>query len=554
MEQFKKLFGSLSIKQRLAILIATIVVGSGVYSLSRWQTERDFQPLYRGMSAEDAGAVLQKLKEKSIEFRLADNGSTVLAPSGQVAELRLELAGAGLPKSGRAGFELFDKTNFGVTDFAEHINYRRALEGELERSILSLTEVEQARVHVTFPKDSVFLESRQAAKASVLIRLRSGMQLSAANTVAITHLVSSAVEGLAPEAVSVLDTRGNLLSRPRKAAGADGGEPSEATLEFRQRLERDLVAKIHTTLDPLLGEDKFRANVLLECDFTSGEQSEEIFDPARSVMLTSQKSEDVSNSGASAGVPGTASSLPRPTSSPSGSGTGMSRRTENITYQSSRTMKRTKVPQGLVRRLSAAVLLDQEVQWQGKQRIFITPPPERLKSIRDLIAAAVGFSAERGDQLIVESMPFEMTRNIEPPTDPVASPKVTPAPAVNWLEEAKRNPKILIVPGSIAAGVLIVVCLGLFFVMRRAKKNRVPATTTPALAAGPEVASAALAQLEKLSAELAKREIESGPPSKALESTAKKVESLTLQLREATVKDSTALAGVVRDWLGDGNA
>ena len=139
----------------------------------------------------------------------------MLVPSAKLAELRLGMAAAGLPKTGRIGFELFDKMNLGATEFTEHINYRRALEGELERSVMSLAEVEQARVHLTFPKDSVFLEAQQPAKASVLVKTRPGARLAPQNVVAIYHLVASAVEGLAPDAVSVLDMNGNLLSRPR---------------------------------------------------------------------------------------------------------------------------------------------------------------------------------------------------------------------------------------------------------------------------------------------------------------------------------------------------
>jgi flagellar M-ring protein FliF len=176
------------------------------------------------MAAEDAGAVVQKLKETGTDYRLSDNGATLLVPSAKLAELRLQLALLGLPKSGRMGFEMFDKTNFGVTDFAEHVNYRRALEGELERSIISLAEVERARVHLTFQKESVYLEARQPAKASVILGLRAGAQLSPQNVMAVCNLLASAVEGLVPEAVSVVDTRGNLLNKPRKSAGDDGLE------------------------------------------------------------------------------------------------------------------------------------------------------------------------------------------------------------------------------------------------------------------------------------------------------------------------------------------
>src|SRR5690348_7525420 len=278
MEQLRKLVANLTIAQRLTILLAAVAVGAGLFAFARWKRESDFRPLYTTLASEDAGAVVQKLKETGVEFRLAENGSTVLVPSAKVAETRLEMASAGLPKSGRIGFELFDKTNFGATEFVEHINYRRALEGELERTVMSLAEVEQARVHVTFTKESVYLESRQPAKASVVLRLRPGAQLVPQNVIAIEHLVASAVEGLAPEAVSVLDVRGNLLSRQHAASAApDGGESGDRLLEIRQSIERDLVAKINSTLEPLLGADKFRAGASVDCDFTSGEQSEEVF-------------------------------------------------------------------------------------------------------------------------------------------------------------------------------------------------------------------------------------------------------------------------------------
>src|SRR5579871_6438212 len=206
----KRLLDTLTWKQRISILIAAGAVVACLVTFSRWNTERDFRPLYSALSAEDAAAVLAKVRESGSEFRLSDNGTVVLVPSAKVAELRLQLAAAGVPKSGRIGFELFDKTNFGASDFAEQVNYHRALEGELERSVMSLAEVEQARVHITFPKESIFLESHQPAKASVLVKLRAGMQLSAQNVAALCQLTASAVEGLTPEAVSVVDMRGNL--------------------------------------------------------------------------------------------------------------------------------------------------------------------------------------------------------------------------------------------------------------------------------------------------------------------------------------------------------
>ncbi|MBI4875649.1 MAG: flagellar M-ring protein FliF, partial [Acidobacteria bacterium] len=419
MEQLKRILAGLSWRQRIVILTAAVAVIAGIAGLTRWNRERDFRPLYTGLAPEDAGAVVARLRELGVEYRLSENGTTVLAPSARVAETRLQLASSGLPKSGRMGFELFDKTSFGATEFTEKVNYHRALEGELERSIMSVTEVEQARVHLTFAKESVFSEQREPAKASVLVKLRAGARLSPPSVSAVRHLVASAVQGLDADAVSVVDMRGNLLSRPKRALTSGGAEAPDAMIEFRQQVERDLLAKVNATLEPLLGAERFRAGVFAECDFSSGEQSEESFDPARSIMTSSQRTEDLGTGGAANGVPGTASNLPRPTSRPGSSSGGLSRRTENVVYQASRTVRRTRLPMGGLRRLSATVLVDHVVRWQGQgaqaRRTVAPVPPEELKAIHGLVAAAIGLTPARGDQLTVECLPFESTLAAEPP-------------------------------------------------------------------------------------------------------------------------------------------
>src|SRR5689334_21002518 len=419
MDQVKRIVGSLSGRQLTTIIMVAVLVAGGIYGLTQWQREAGFRPLYTTLAPEDAALVLQRLKENGVPYRLSSNGTAISVPEERVAELRLDMAAAGIPKSGRIGFEIFDKTNLGMTDFAEHVNYRRALEGELERSVMALTEVEQARVHISFPQESVFQETRQPAKASVLVRLRGGTQLPETAIPAITHLISSAVEGLSPDAVSVLDMRGNLLNRAKNAGDASSGN-SEAALEYRRTVEHDLTSKLEATLEPLVGSGRFRAAVSADTDLTSGEQSEEHFDPTQSVMVTSQKTEDISSPSRTAGgIPGTASNLPDPAPAPVTVGGGSSRKTESVNYQSSRTVKRTVLPQGGIKRLSVSVLIDHEVHFEGSgaqaKRVLTPPTPERLKVIHDLAAAAVGFNMERGDQLIVESLPFESTINLEPP-------------------------------------------------------------------------------------------------------------------------------------------
>jgi len=560
MEQFRKLVTALNLKQRVTIVIAAIAAVALISGLVHWKHESDFKPLFTGMAPEDASNIVQKLKESSAEYRLSDNGATVLVPEARLDELRLEMAGAGLPKTGRIGFELFDKSNLGITDFTEHVNYRRALEGELERSIRSLNEVQDARVHVTFPRDSVFLESREPAKASVLVHLRLGAHLSPQNVQAVTNLVASAVEGLTPDAVSVLDMSGNLLNRPHKPSVDGGGDNSEGALEYRQQVEKDLLAKMNSTLEPLLGEGKFRAGVSVDCDFTSGEQSDEIFDPTHSVMLSSQKTEDVAGGGQSNGIPGTASNLPRPASRPGSSGSSVARRTESVTYQSSRMVRHTRLPEGTVKRISASLLLDQDVRWQGKSKVMVPPTPEKLKAIHDLVAGAIGLSADRGDQLVIESLPFEQTLESEQPltAEPMSGKPKT------LMDTIAIDRRILI---GAAVAVLLLILVPVLLFRRGGPKKAVEVAAEHAIAAPsaglvtPEELAAERDQISKAAEESVQLQLKSQTDQKQRflaemqeklrlpPVTTKKVEVLRQHLKDSVKTDAGLAASVLRGWL-----
>ena len=552
-----KLLASLSTRQRIAILTAALTTGFGLYALVHWQHESDFRPLFTGLAPEDGAAVIQKLKEAGVEYRLPDGGGSVLVPSARLAELRLSMAASGLPKTGRIGFELFDKTNLGATEFTEHVNYLRALEGELERSVASLAAVEEARVHITLPKDSVFLDAQQPAKASVLVRLRAGASLSPQNVLAITHLVASAVEGLSAGGVSVLDMNGNLLGRPHAQGGLDGPEASEATLEYRHAVESDVLAKVNATLEPLLGAEKFHAGVSVECDFSGGEQSEEIFDPTRSVMVTSQRAEDSAGIPGSSGIPGTASSLPRPTSRPASSSGQAARMTEDITYQSSRTVKKTRMPAGSIRKISVAVLLDQDIDWRhdkaGYHRVLAPPPPEKLQIVRNLVAGVIGLNTERGDQITVETLPFESTLTREPPPEPAA-------PAAPNRNTLKLDRRMVIIAAS-AVGALLLLGSG-FLLRRRRKAGANVELTGPAVLPASQIGTPAASlksgnNLEQqIESKLAERDaLQQQMEAEALQSlklapaNTKTGEVLAKHLRDKIKKDPEVPAHIVRAWI-----
>ncbi|HLJ50598.1 MAG TPA: flagellar basal-body MS-ring/collar protein FliF [Bryobacteraceae bacterium] len=547
MGQVKKLYNLLSPVQRWSIALCGILIAVGIAWFTHWEREGSFRPLFASLSAEDAGAIVQKLKESSVDYRISSNGSVVLVPEAKVAELRLEMAGLGLPKTGRIGFEIFDKTNFGITDFAEHVNYRRAIEGELERSIMSINEVEQARVHVTFPKDSVFVDAREPAKASVLVRLRVGASLQPQNVAAITHLVSSAVEGLAPTAVSVVDMQGNLLSRPKKIS-ADG-DMSEAALDYQQKLEHEIQAKISSTLEPLLGPDKFRTALSVECDMTSGEQSDEILDPTKSVMVSSQRTEDASGTVTSAsGQPGVAANLPNAPAQQPATSRNPSRRTENVAYQSSRTLRHIRLQQGAIKRLSIAILVDQAVHWEKEgshqKRVLVPPSADELKTIHDLVATAVGFETQRGDQLMVETLPFDSTMNSTPPEQlpaPGAKP-AKPTPAA-FLDLLKSNPVYMYGAGGV---LLVIVLAGILLLRRRPRRMEVMAAPA-ALREAAEVADSV--SLSNAAAGLSAAAVEHAPEPAQLPPT--RMEVITAQLRDSVTRDGELWASVMKSWLAE---
>lgn len=537
MDQLKKLVAALSFWQRVAVITAAVLVPVGIIGLIRWHHEQDFRPLFTGMAADDAAAVVEKIKATGAEYRLADNGTSVLAPTSRVDELRLQLAAAGLPKSGRVGFELFDKTNLGITDFTEHVNYRRALEGELERSIRGISQIHQARVHITFAKDSVFLDSRETAKASVLVDVRPGASLTSQNVAAIANLVASAVEGLTPNSVSIVDMQGNLLNRPRQSSG-DDTQPSDSALDYKHQIERDLASKVEATLEPLLGAGKFRVGVSVDCDFTTTEQSDETYDPSRSVMVNSQVSEDSSAGLQSAGVPGTQSNGPRMPVKPVQATTGLTRRTENVAYDTTRTVRHVKVPQGAVKRISASVLLDQAVEWKGsgkgRKRILVPIPADQMNAIRDLVSGALGLVKDR-DQLVLESLPFEQTVAY---TDDVPSPAAPAAP-----QSILSDRRV-----TIGGGAGIAVLLSAFALLAlKQRRNSAHAEVPRALAqaSGVQGASADATRLQGQEQPLEMKH--------QLPPVGTKVEIIRDNLRDSVKKDPVAAANVLRGWIEEDN-
>ncbi|MEO7649227.1 MAG: flagellar M-ring protein FliF C-terminal domain-containing protein, partial [Bryobacteraceae bacterium] len=404
----------------------------------------------------------------------------------------------------------------------------------------------------------------------VMISLRPGAKLSPANGAGICHLVASAVDRLNPESVTVLDTRGNMLVKPRKASTDPGYDQPEADLEYRQKIERDLLAKVNATLEPLLGANRFRAGASVECDFTSGEQNEENYDPAKLVTASVQKTEDTSGPAVTdAGVPGTAANLPRPQLTRAGAATSTSRKTEHTTYQTSKVVRHTRMPQGGLKRISISVLVDQNVRWEGKglkvRRILEPPSAERMKTIRDVVAAATGISSTRGDLLTVETAPFESTLNLEPPpADPSTGPMLPGAPKGGlppWLEKYIEYMPLPLRIGIVAAVLSILLAPIAYWIWRLRGRNaaRKASARSAAEIAGENVAGTEHNQIPSFEERMALRAAEKQRlDAEALQSLAgaptetSKAEVLVRYLKNSVGANPTSAAHLIRTWLDEG--
>ncbi len=399
-------FLSLSNSQKVIYLLLLSAGIGGAIALFLWASQPEFETLYSGLSQEDTYAVVEKLKEKRIPYRL--EGSRILVPQDKVYETRLELAASGIPSGGVVGFEVFDKTGLGISEFAQRVNYLRALQGELARTISWLSEVETARVHIVIPERRLFAKD-EGARASVVVKLRPGRSLSPSQVQGIVHLVASSVKDLDPKNVTVVDTKGNMLT---KAVEDEGMVLTASQLEYRRAFEKEMEKRIEGILEPVVGRGKVIARVSADMDFKRVEKTEERYDPDNVVVRSEQRSKESTSGGIIGGVPGVASNLPPGQQGITPSPSQTKKQDEVVNYEIGKVVSRVVEPSGVIKRLSVAVLVDGTYRVEkgkdGKEvRRFIPRSEEELKRLEGLVKGAVGFVAERGDVVEVASMPFE---------------------------------------------------------------------------------------------------------------------------------------------------
>jgi len=413
---------------RIPLLIAGAAAIAIIVAMVLWAKQPDYRVLYSNVSDQDGGAIVTQLTQMNIPYRFSETGGAIEVPADKVHELRLRLAQLGLPKGGAVGFELLDQEKFGISQFSEQVNYQRALEGELARTIETLGPVKSARVHLAMPKPSLFVREQKSPSASVTVNLAPGRAMDEGQISAVVHLVSSAVAGLPPGNVTLVDQSGRLLTQ----SNTSGRDLNDAQLKYAADVEGRVQRRIEAILSPIVGNGNVHAQVNAQIDFDNKEQTEEQYhpngNPSQAVMRSRQLNESEQVGGPyPGGVPGALSNQPAPannapitantpqngqqnqnaqqttTSTANSAGPRNTQRNETTNYEVDRTIRHTKMNVGDVQRLSVAVVVNYRTLADGKP---LPLTADQLKQIEDLTREAMGFSQQRGDTLNVVNSQF----------------------------------------------------------------------------------------------------------------------------------------------------
>jgi len=416
-------FSQIGNKLLLVAGIAAVIAVMVVFWL--WSQQPDYRVLFSNYSDKDGGAIVAALEKMNVPYKFSDSGTAILVPAAQVHQARLKLASDGLPKGGNIGFELLENQKFGVSQFVEQVNFQRALEGELERSIQSIGAVEVARIHLAIPKPSVFVRDQQKPTASVLLNLRSGRTLDAQQVSAVVHLVASSVPDLPTANVTVVDQNGNLLSDTTKKLGNKNLDPEQ--LKYIEDVQQSIVKRVESIITPIVGLKNVRAEASVEIDFSVQEQAAETYKPNQqpdaAAVRSMQTNESQTANGETAGVPGALSNQPpanatapittppvatNPDGTPALNTSPMNSE-KNLTtnYELDKTVRYVQQPMGGVKRINVAVVVNNMPVVDKAGKVTYRPLTTAEKTqINDLAMQAMGFNKERGDSLTVVNSSF----------------------------------------------------------------------------------------------------------------------------------------------------
>jgi len=525
LDNAKHNFQQLTSIQRMG-LAALLALGlAAIPVLMLTGREPDMTVLFSNLEDADIQAIVGRLEAQQIPFSMVGNGNTLLVPNDRVHELRMQMAGEGLPEASGVGFEIFDRMSLGVGEFAQKINFRRALQGELARTIGQMPAVQRARVHIVIPERRLFSKTQEPARAAIVVTPRRGGTLSQPQVEGIVHLVASSVEGLDPSQVTVVDSRGQVLSRPEQEGFV---ELSGSQLEMQRAIEMDFERRVQTMLDQVLGPDKSVVRITAALDFRQMEVTEEQFDPEAQVVRSEQRSQEkVSGNDGPAGVPGTRSNVPNE-DPPEGNNSNKEakRKSETINYEINRKISKVIEPSGTIQRLSVAVLVDGTYEKVVNEESgettsqYVSRGEEEIAKLEKSIKKAVGFSEDRGDQIEVVNYPFE-----------IATPEADEQSTINAVED------FLHVWGGYLKPIVFLL-LGLSVLMLVVKplvKNLLEPPVSATAEALPTGLPATVAEIEE--EEVIKVKVDT-PEQKAL---------------KLAVANPQAAAYVIREWIKEEN-
>lgn len=400
-QQFKELWNNLSTSARVIIVAGVIGVILALIFMVTLTGNTRFQVLFSNLEARDANAIVQRLEESGTPYRLENEGRTILVSSDIVHPTRLQMAGEGLPSQGVVGFEIFDQTSFGTTDFERRVNFYRAIGGELSRSIQGITAVDYARVQITAPSESIFVEEDQPAEASVLLRIVPGYRLQENQVRAIANLVASSVQGLDPNNVTIIDTDGNLLTS--SADAGNGYLNSQTTMnqfEIERKFADGLKQDLKALLAKVLGPDNYTLQVKAKLNFDQREVESKEYSPVVDdegiIRSREEQSESYQGSASGGGVPGTTSNIPQYQNVEGESGNGQYESSDIVTnYEINEKIERRVYAPGELERISVAVVVDEGLD------------EENIDKIQNVVQAAIGYDTGRGDTVTVTNLAFD---------------------------------------------------------------------------------------------------------------------------------------------------
>lgn len=511
---------------------AAIAIGVAV---GLWSFKPGYEVLYGGLGDREVSQIMEVLQRQNIDFRLNDKSGAIMIPAGKVREVRLVLASEGLPKSSGMGLEILQKKQeFGTSQFMELNRYKHALETELARSIMTMSSVETARVHLALPKQSVFIRKRQQPSASVLLNLYGGRSLEEGQVTAITHLVASSIPNMEPGRVTVVNERGQLLSRSGRSSEM---AMSQDQFEYTHKLEKEYADRIEDILAPIVGLAGVRAKVNAELDFTVTEMTQETYNPDLPSLRSEQLFEESSTTGGPGGIPGALSNQPPGAASVpemlGATGEGVeqpqppvnSTRRSTANYELDRTISHSRMASGALKRLSIAVVVDDRVTVNEDGEITREPrSSEEIERITSLVKEAVGYNAVRGDTVNVINASFTTPEAFEPPPE-------APIWEQSWVMDIAK-----LVLGSF---IVLFLILG---VLRPMLRNLAAARQVHALPAGAGALPEGMAedQVSISGADLVKL-----PEPGAYEGNVKMVQ-------KAAKDDPKLVAQVVKNWVTEG--